>query len=191
MNLRLLRVLFLMLIVVLPCSSVSQADDAKAVTLQIAEQKEAYELSVPVSQLIMTIPKGGLAQTKTAVGGSTASPRYFLFEDKAIHLIISGWFESDDGFKGIKAFWKNETNAWSRGGLPAPQDVSFEKIGNWDAIIYDISVPSGSNSHIRAHWVQAGTWIDIHISLTSERPSAGSRARLKTFLNSILVKEKK
>ncbi len=80
---------------------------------------------------------------------------------------------------------------WNRRGLPEPQDVSFVKIGNWDAIVYDIAFSQGSNSHIRAHLLEAGTWIDIHLSISSERRSPENRARLQDLLKAIQVKEKR
>jgi hypothetical protein len=138
----------------------------------------------------MTIPEGGLSQEKNTRGGSTDSPRYFYLEDKALQLIISGWFEPSKGFRGIKSFWEDEIRAWKRGGLPEPHNILFTKIANWDAILYDISIPKGSNSHIRAHWLQAGTWIDIHLSMTSDRPSSEVRNTLQSLLKNIRVKEK-
>jgi hypothetical protein len=191
MQMRLIRVLLLATIVTLPFPSASFADDSKAETIQITQLKEDYEVTVPVSQLIMTIPKGGLSQKKTVIGGSTASPRYFYFEDKTLQLIISGWFESEQRFTGVKKFWEQETKAYKDRSLPEPRDVSFVKIGSWDAIIYDSQLRNVTNSNIRAHWVQAGTWIDIHISITSDRPSTDSRAKLIAQLNSIQVREKK
>jgi len=169
----------------------SYAGPSKNETIQINELKEGYELTVPVSQLVMTIPKGGLSQKNIPLGGSTDSPRYFNFEDKALHLIISGWFEPAQRYSGIKKSWDEDRKEWNRRGLPDPQDVSFVKIDNWDAIIYDLRLPAGNNSHIRAHWLQAGTWIDIHISMTSDRPSVESRAKLAALLKTIQVREKK
>ena len=158
--------------------------------LQIKQSADSYELNVPISQLTMTIPKGGLVQTNTSVGGSTNNPRYFLFEDKDKALVISGWFEPAQGFPGIQKFWAGETGAWAKRGLPEAKDVSFTKIGSWDAILYDIRVPKGNNSHIRAHWVEAGTWIDIHLSLTSESSNAELRTKLESLLKDIQVKAK-
>ncbi len=167
------RVLFLASIALLLFSMASYAGPSKNETIQINELKEGYELTVPVSQLVMTIPKGGLSQKNIPLGGSTDSPRYFNFEDKALHLIISGWFEPAQRYSGIKKSWDEDRKEWNRRGLPDPQDVSFV------------------NSHIRAHWLQAGTWIDIHISMTSDRPSVESRAKLAALLKTIQVREKK
>ena len=164
--------------------------ESKATTLEIAEMTGNYVLSVPVSRLIMTIPKGGLAVATNSAGGSAGSPRYFYFEDKTLHLIISGWFEAEQGFPGIKQFWENETSAWKRGGLPEARDVTFVRLGDWNAIIYDTDIPIRRNSHIRAHWLQAGTWIDIHLSLTADLPQREIRVKLQNVLKTIQVAER-
>jgi hypothetical protein len=161
-------------------------------TIQIAETQDGFELTVPVSRLAMTIPKGGLAQgKKPEVGGGTDSPRYFIFEDAAERLFISGWFEPQDRFPGIQEFWNDETSDWSQRNLPAPQNVSFLKSDGWEVIAYDLPGPGGiNNSHVRAHWLQAGTWIDIHLSVTSDRPNAELREKLLTLLKGVRVREK-
>jgi hypothetical protein len=163
----------------------------KEVTLQITEQAEKYVLTVPVSRLVMTIPKGGLTQRHNSLGGSADSPRYFFFEDDALHIIVSGWFESDDQFSGINKFWADEMAAWKQKNLPEAKDVSFENLGSWKAFLYDVEVPGNANSHIRAHWVQHGTWIDLHLSLTSSDSQKQRREKLRNALKAIQVSEKK
>jgi hypothetical protein len=157
----------------------------------MTEESGSFVLTVPMGRLVMTIPKGGLLRVPSTGQGSTNNPRYFLFDDQALHLIISGWFESDHEFSDIRRFWAGETAAQKQLGLPEPQDVRFETIGSWKAIIYDIALPGNGNSHIRAECVQAGTWIDAHLSLTSELPQKGRRARLREILEAIRISEKK
>jgi hypothetical protein len=162
-------------------------------TLHAQQTTDAYVLSVPVSQLEMTIPHDGLVRGSPSHGGSTASPRYFYFEDRQEAIILSGWFESQDRFKGLQAFWAEEVESWLRHRMPLPKDVLFEEIGGWQAIQYEMAVPVPGicNLHLRAHWIQAGTWIDIHLSVTSRSSAAVLRERLVRLLNSIIVKEKK
>src|SRR6185369_6675418 len=62
--------------------------------ISIKSFDDRYELTVPVSSLVVTIPKGRLALQNQAIGGATDSPRYFKFEDRDRGIIISGWFES-------------------------------------------------------------------------------------------------
>ena len=157
--------------------------------LQVASLDTSYELSVPVSRLVMTIPKGKLTRGPAAAGNN--HPRYFYFLDGVLQ--VSGWFEPAEKFRGVPSFWEGETRAWQSRGLPEPLNVSFGKVGEWDAVFYDMAMPGGtsSNTHIRAHWVQSGTWIDLHLSLTSPRPAAEARAELQSFLQTIQVREKK
>jgi hypothetical protein len=178
-------------LVFLVCGVGTSQEASKAASLEIAEDTDSYVLTVPVSRLVMSLRKGGLSRVQKSGKGSTGSPRYFFFEDKALHLIISGWFESDPGFSDIKKFWAEETDAQKRQNLPEPQDVSFEKLGSWSAIVYDVAVPGMASSHIRAEWQQAGTWIDLHMSLTSALSQAERRTKLRDELKAIRVSEKK
>lgn len=160
--------------------------------LKIREANGSYELTVPVSELVLTIPARGLLPAPDNAAASVNGPRYFMFDDKQSGLVVSGWFEPAQAFQGIRKFWESETAAWQQKGLPAPRNVVFEKIGQWDAISYDIQLPAGGNSHIRAHWLQAGTWIDVHLSYTSQRVNAAeSKARLLAMLKAIQVQKKK
>jgi hypothetical protein len=159
--------------------------------LQIAKLDTTYELSVPISKLTMTVPRGQLVQTP---GGGGNHPRYFSFSDGALN--VSGWFEPAGQYRGMNAFWENETRAWKTRGLPEPRNVQFAKFSNWEAVLYDIDLSAAgnasaaSNTHIRAHWIQDGTWIDLHLSLTASAPVAEVRARLQAFLETVQVKEK-
>ncbi len=189
-NMHKLRILSWLFIILLIFSATSYASTPKSETIAINEMENTYELTVPISKLFMTLPKKGLSLKQGSIGGGTDNPRYFYFEDKARNIIISGWFESDLNFTNINTFWENETKAWKRGGLPEPKNVLFTKISNWDAILYDITAPGGNNTHIRAHWLQSGTWIDIHLSITSNRPVTELKATLESLLSAIQVKEK-
>lgn len=166
---------------------------AKEEVLQVSDSSGRFIVTVPVSGLTMSLPKGGLIEGRNARGGAAAHPRYFFFQEKGedFGIIVSGWFEPQEQFVSARKVWDDDTRQWSRQGLPTPADVSFQKIGGWEAVVYDLPVPGGSNTHIRAHWVQAGTWIDIHLSLTSRRPLAECREQMLALLNSISVTAKK
>jgi tetratricopeptide (TPR) repeat protein len=163
---------------------------AQSDRIVIIEEPKAFVMTVPVSQLVMLIPKEGFTQGNTPRSDATASKRYFYFEDKSKAIFISGWFESQDGFSGMTKFWEGETAAWTRSKLPAPENVTFKKIGGWDAVVYQLAQPSGSNSHIRAEWLAAGTWIDLHMSIASESSAAESVRQLESLLARIRVVEK-
>jgi hypothetical protein len=173
-------------------SLISHAGPPKYDSLQINQIAEGYELQVPVSKLILIIPKNGLVQKEMKIGGGTNSPRYFYFENPendADKIILSGWFEPAQKFIGVKQDWENKVNAWGRKGMLPPKDVSFTRINNWDAVFYDDNVPNYTYAHLSAHLVQAGTWIDVHISLATSSSSQSARARLAEILKSIQVKE--
>lgn len=148
-----------------------------------------YALHVPVSSVQVVIPKNGFVQKDPRQVGGSDSQRYFWFQDDDHGIIISGWFESEKVFPGVRQFWEKEIKYYVEKELPAPVDVTFEKIGNWDAIIYDIRNPDYTNSHIRAHWLQTGTWIDIHLSISTKAPTAEARLILKDLLSTVRVEK--
>jgi hypothetical protein len=164
---------------------VELADDA----LRIAQGDRHFELWVPASRIYMTVPRAKLAPTRNPFGGAAGNPRYFYFTDRAFNL--SGWFEPAEKFAGARKHWERDTAAWKERGVPQPNDVVFAKVGGWKAVYYDHAMPGGAtNSHIRAHWVQAETWIDVHLSITSNAPSAQLREALTTFLQAMSVRER-
>jgi len=158
--------------------------------LTITEGPEVYEVTVPVSRLVMTIPKEGFRQTDEPRSDATASRRYFYLRDTTTNVILSGWFEPQNEFPGMDKFWKAENAAWSQKKLPLPTDVVFKKLGGWDAIVYRMPPAGGSGSHIRAHWLQAGTWIDMHLSSHGKGSADENAERLATLLGRIRVSEK-
>ena len=147
--------------------------------ITVVERPDVYELMVPVSNLVLSIPKQGLVQKTDKPQGR----RYFYFMDEKRSRIVSGWFEPAEEFSGIEKFWKAETSAWSANKLPQPDNVAFRKIGRWDTIVYHMPRSGGGFTHIRAHWVQAGTWIDLHLSSPDAK-------ELESFLGQIAVREK-
>jgi hypothetical protein len=158
--------------------------------IQITQTNTHYVLSVPVSRLVLQFPNNRLLPTKLDAGGGTNSPRYFSFKDRELPLIVSGWFEPEQNFAGIQKFWAGEMAAWNK-QVAQPKDVAFSKNGRWEVIAYEIPVPNITNSNLRAHWVQAGTWIDLHLSLTNRQPARDARAVLAAFLATVSVSEKK
>jgi tetratricopeptide (TPR) repeat protein len=180
------RCAILVTVAVLTCltSNAIAQDDRIAVI----ERADDYELTVPVSRLVMNIPKEGWTQASSPNGG--ASRRYFYLEDKNRHLILSGWFEAQEEFPGMAKFWEGETRAWSKNKLPKPAQVAFRKIGGWDTVVYQMPRTGGSNVNIRAHWLQAGTWIDLHISVDSDATETENTKRLEALLAGIRVSEK-
>jgi hypothetical protein len=170
-------------------SSSQGAGTDRSDAIQITQTNTHFVLSTPVSRLVMQIPKSTLQTVELEKRGAANSPRYFSFKDRELPLIISGWFEPEQNFAGIQKLWANESAGWSK--LAPPQDVAFSKNGRWEVVAYEIPVPNITNSHLRAHWVQAGTWIDLHLSLTNRQPAREARALLAAFLGTVSVNEKK
>jgi len=159
--------------------------------IEITAADHGYMLSVPASRLTMTLPKGNWSRKQKDIGGGTSNPRYFYFEDgKEESLILSGWFEPDGRFEGVPAYWEKGKKAFKERGLPEPVNVSFEKLGGWDTVMYDQNFGKIVSTHMRAHWVQSGTWIDLHLSTTTNGPSADNRKKLRSLLRGISISEK-
>jgi hypothetical protein len=151
--------------------------------IQFIEHNGFYGSVMPVSKLTMIFPKGGWAQKDNNIGGGTSSPRYFYFEDKTNSYIMSGWFEPDRLFTSVKKLWEAESAKQQKGGLPAAVNVTYEQFNGWNTVMYDYVVAGiGTSSHIRGHWVQSGTWIDLHISTTTNKSAAENRKKLKALL---------
>jgi hypothetical protein len=181
--------LITMLVLVSACSTTGGA--RPTASIEIKEADDSYRLSVPVSQLTMTLPKGNWSPKDKSMGGGTSNPRYFYFQDKKeASLILSGWFEPDRLFIGVSKLWEKDTQSWKKDGLPQPINVSFEKLGGWDTVMYDHTLGNLVSSHVRAHWVQSGTWIDIHLSTTTARSSVENRKALRSLLRGISVSQK-
>ena len=113
---------FLLASLLLAGTTAASADD-NPVILQIHQSPVAYSLTVPVSKLTMTLPKGSYSLKEQSLAGTHDNPRYFSFTDKGRGIVISGWFESADGFAGIAGFWDAETASWKKNSLPEPHDV--------------------------------------------------------------------
>jgi hypothetical protein len=152
------------------------------------------ELTVPASAISLKVPKGDLAPVEESRAGAQESPGYFYFADAGRGLVVSGWFEPAASFVGFEKFWVGEFSAMKRSGLIPKAPPTSVAVGNWLGAAYEIEVPSsvgkGVNTHIRAELIKAGTWIDLHISITAQTPLADARSEALEFLKSIVVIEK-
>lgn len=164
--------------------------DSPSDSLQISRVDDFYELSVPLYRVILKIPANGIAATRANVGGGTASPRYFYFSGNNTGLVVSGWIENADRYSDLLSFWKGEQNGFKSGGQPEPTRVSYGKIGAWETIEYDVAVPRGYSSHIRAELTKANAWIDLHASMTADRPASEMHAELRAFIESLVAENK-
>jgi hypothetical protein len=164
----------------------------KELILQIEQQSDSFRLAVPVSKLVMSFPKNGFVSKKPSVGGSTQSPRYFNFEDSEHGLVISGWFESSGGYSSFEQLWVNEKRSWKSSGITLPENERRFAESKWEGVIYDIPINAELTSrHIRACWVAAGTWIDIHLSISVSKSDESSKEKLLEIFKSISISETK
>lgn len=154
--------------------------------LVITERADGYEVMVPVSRVSLAIPKGQLVPSKPTV--ESGNPRYFSLEGRGRPLMISGWFEPEQAFSGIDSFWAGEQRSLTQNGIQL-QNISRERIGNWQVILYDIRMPSERNFNMRAEWVGNGTWIDLHLSVTSDQPETEAQKTLRDALSAIRVND--
>jgi hypothetical protein len=156
-------------------------------TLQVFELPDGFVLNVPITTLAVTIPSKDLKNSAGA--GSKLNPRYFLFQnERRPDISVSGWIEPAKKFTSVKKIWQGDNIQWSINGLPGPTNVEFKKIGGWDAVLYDMMIPGNTHSNIRAHWLQEGTWIDMHLSsLTETKSPRQCRGALMKLLKQIRV----
>jgi hypothetical protein len=175
-------------IVMLMVSILLTAQVPSSQRLQVTEKDGVYELSVPVSRLSLAIPKGQLRPSKSSA--DAGNPRYFIFEDQKLSLIISGWFEPEQSFTGMDAFWTGEQRSLTQNGIQI-QNITREQIGSWQVVLYDIPLPGGRSFNMRAECVQAGTWIDLHLSVSGKQADADGQKLLRDTLGAIQVREQK
>jgi hypothetical protein len=174
--------------VVLAAAPIAWAGGEARDALVVVESGQVYRLSVPVSRLELSLPKGGLVPVPPdGRDGARASPRYFHFNDATHGINLSGWFEPAQSYHGLDALWKGDTGAWKQQGQPQPRNVSVVKRGDWEAVLYDLDLGEVSNTHVRAEWVQFGTWIDVHISVTTREPIADARKTALAVLESLSI----
>jgi hypothetical protein len=176
----------LLFVVSLP---VAATDDTSA-TLVATTRENSFELSVPVSKLILTIPRGNLVRQTASNTGATSSPRYFEYYDREHGLIVSGWFESATTWPGFEKYWAGELPALKKAGIVFKEPPAMLDAVPWQAIGYDVALPKGTSASVRAELVRAGTWIDVHISVSSDDPPSESRQRALDFLKSLSVTER-
>lgn len=151
----------------------------------IAETAETFQVSLPASRLVMTFPRGGFGVD--LIDEETDGPLYFSFTDPGSGAMMTGWFEPATGYNGIEALWKGDVAAWKKAGLPDPVNVEFVRIGRWEAVTYEMKLPERNNTHIRAQWTELGTWIDLHISVTTAAPIESARKAAQDILESVQI----
>jgi hypothetical protein len=85
--------------------AIQAQDSAVATRLTVTESGGNYVVTIPVSQLTLTFPKGGFTKAGSPGGAATTSSNYFSLGDDDRAMYASGWFSPAAGFSDIKAFW--------------------------------------------------------------------------------------
>ncbi len=145
-----------------------------------------FTFTLPPSQVIVKMSDASL-RPEEAGGGLN----YFKLVRRDPLLILSGWLEPAEQYKGLKDFWTSESRSPAYAGKLAPVRLEMMRHGPWEVVAYDVAVPGGGTSaHLRAERVQAGTWIDLHLSTTSAGPPETLRGELLAALDGVAVVEK-
>ncbi|MCX5848044.1 MAG: hypothetical protein NTW65_01145 [Deltaproteobacteria bacterium] len=151
---------------------------SKIDAIEISELEKVFRVAVPISKLIMTIPRSGLSIAKNQFGGSANHPRYFYFRDASSKLEISGWFEPSNLYPGEEKYFGELTKVWKANGLPVPENVKLLKRNDWVVTSYDMPYRNCYTPNIQAHFVKDNTWINLHISY-----ECGSGKKMDDLIN--------
>lgn len=157
--------------------------------ISIKEVGSTLELTVPKSRLVLSVPKGTFSIATNQQGGATDNPRYFFLQDPVTGAVLSGWFEPAERFTDLEQSWKKEMEGLKANGFGDPKNVQASEIDGWKTISYDIPVGTENSSHVRATYIDAGTWIDLHASVSTKQPS-DTRSRVVALMKSIHVRQK-
>jgi hypothetical protein len=158
--------------------------------VQIKTNNQGVLIGNAKTKIKLLIPSKNLKEVKEQRGGGQSNPGYFYFIDTKINLHMSGWFEPAEKFQydGSMEFWASEYSRYRK------EDVlnsEFKKSGIWELFIYDIPVPkefpNACSSHMRAHFLQDGIWIDLHLSITANKPSSVLHDELIAYINTLQI----
>jgi len=104
--------------------------------------------------------------------------------------VVSGWFEPASSWNGFDKFWLGELLAIKDSGASISKPPDVVDAPPWQAAAYDVDLPKhGTSANVRAELIRAGTWIDVHISITSVLPASEERTQAVQFLKSLVVRE--
>ena len=153
----------------------------------VARSEVPFTFTVPQSRVLVKVSDPSFLPDAAA----SAKPNYFKVIRQEPLLILSGWLEPASQYKGLKAFWENESRSPAFAGPLAPTQVEMLKEGAWEVVAYDVSIRGAIQSNLRAERVEAGTWIDLHLStLARATPSKKLRADLLAVLRKVQVLKK-
>jgi hypothetical protein len=154
----------------------------------VARSEVPFTFTVPQSRVLVKVSDPSLLPDATA----SAKPNYFKLIRREPLLIVSGWLEPAQQYKGLNAFWEGESRSPVYTGALAPTRVEMLREGAWEVVAFDVSAPGAVQSNLRAERVEAGTWIDLHLSTIARAatPSTKLRAELLALLRQVQVLQK-
>jgi hypothetical protein len=153
-------------------------------TLRVAETPDTLEISVPVSRIKLLVPRGAF-KVQLAPPTGSGSRHFNLGNEKGV--VVSGWFEPSQAYKGIQGLWASETSAWKKNKLPKAKNPTFSTVDSWEVILYENVLGKLRNTHMRAELTKDGTWIDLHISITGAASESAARAQAIELLKALKI----
>jgi hypothetical protein len=154
----------------------------------VARSEAPFTFTVPQSRVVVKISDPLLLPDAAA----SDKPNYFKLTRRQPLLIVSGWLEPAQQYKGLSAFWDAESRSPAYAGALAPTRVEMLREGAWEVVAFDVSAPGAVQSNLRAERVEAGTWIDLHLSTPARgaTPSTKLRAELLAVLREVQIVQK-
>ncbi len=144
-------------------------------SIQVIERDGNYQLTIPASQVVLSIPKEQL------VPAESGRARYFHFNDNS-GFNISGWFDQGSLYQGPQSILEEIKGFSAQSGMALSKNISSQRQGDWDVVLYSMEgIPN-----MRANCVLAGTWIDLHLSCSPD-----SEDKLLSYLKRVQLEIKK
>ena len=145
-----------------------------AVIAQADANKPAASLvasPAPGTSAISLRPPAGFIE---ADFNASAAPGYFSYVRSADAVMLSGWLDQAAKFKGMRTFWAAEkASLESKLGVKIANE-SFKIVAGWSVVSYDLPIGATAQKNIRACRVYGGTWVDVHLSQTSDTASTNN-----------------
>jgi len=161
--------------------------------IKITQTAQGMQISIATSPKKLFILGKSLKPRKHLSGGEMNNPGYFSFQDTQTNILISGWIEPATKFQysSAKEMWNSDKAGKTKDNILMPKNEEYQQIGDWNVYLYDLQMPPQfkgvSNTHLRANYLDKGTWIDVHLSLTKDIPSKTLRETLIAYLKTLSI----
>jgi len=162
--------------------------------IKTTKVKQGIQLSSAISPKKLIIPSKSLKDRKSSKQ-EQENPGWFYFEDTKTNILMSGWLEPANKFRfsSVREMWDSDNAKRTTSARPKADSEEYQKVGDWDVYLYDAPVPAQfkntSSTHIRANYNDGAIWIDLHLSLTRDRPSKELRDALVAYLKMLVISD--